>query len=95
MAQLPNAGNAYLNIRKIADDCLSPVHPRGPHKARVFRETLGLARNDAEWLRTALLDGVRHGEPTQLSSDDLGSRWRVDVPVMRHGKSVIFLISCA
>jgi hypothetical protein len=85
MAQLPNAAEAILEIRKLADYCLSPLHPRGRHKARVFRDALGLNQDDAEWLRAALLDGLRHGEATELSRDELGSRWRVDVPVTRHG----------
>jgi hypothetical protein len=89
MAQLPNAENAQIDIRKIADYCLSPVHPRGRHKARVFREALGLTQDDAEWLRTALLDGVRVGETTELSSDHLGSRWRVDVSLERQNRSVV------
>jgi hypothetical protein len=89
MARLPNAERAILEIRKIADYCLSSVHPRGRHKARVFRDALELNQDDAEWLRVELLDGVRRGEATELSSDDLGGRWRVDVPVARQGKSVV------
>jgi hypothetical protein len=89
MTKVPNAERAILDIRKIADYCLSPEHPRGRHKARVFRDALELKQDDAEWLRTALLDGLRHGEATELSSDDLGRRWRVDVPVTRHGKRAV------
>jgi hypothetical protein len=89
MAQVPNAERAILDIRKIAEYCLSPVHPRGRHKARVFRDALGLNQDDAGWLQTALLDGLRQGEALELSSDDLGGCWRVDVPVTRHRKSVV------
>lgn len=62
MPKLPNIEGAILDIRKITDYCLSPEHPRGRHKARVFRDALELKRDDAEWLRTALLGGLRHGE---------------------------------
>ncbi|MGO8914308.1 MAG: DUF6883 domain-containing protein, partial [Stellaceae bacterium] len=89
MARVPNADGAILDIRRIADYCLSPVHPRGRHKARVFRDALGLSQDDARWLQAVLLDGLRHGEAIELSSDDLGSHWRVDVPVTRHAKSVV------
>jgi hypothetical protein len=34
--RLPNADLAVFDIRKIADYCLNPLHPRGRHKARVF-----------------------------------------------------------
>ena len=89
MAHVPNADRAILNLRKIEDYCLSPAHPRGRHKAREFRKALGLSRSDAQWLREALLNGLRQGDAVELASDDLGSRWRVDVPVARHGKSVV------
>lgn len=89
MAHIPNAGRAILDVRKLEDYCLSPEHPRGRHKARVFREAIGLSRSEAWWLQNALLEGLRHGEASQFESDDLGSRWRVDVPIARHGKSVV------
>jgi hypothetical protein len=89
MAKVPNAESAILDIRKIAEYCLNPVHPRGRHKARVFRDALDLMQDDAGWLQAALLDGLRQGEATELSNDVLGSRWRVDMPVSRHGKSVV------
>jgi uncharacterized protein DUF6883 len=89
MPKLPNAERAILDIRKISDYCLSPEHPRGRHKARVFRDALELKQDDAEWLRTALLDGLPNGEATELSRDDLGRRWRVDLPTTRHGRRAV------
>jgi Domain of unknown function (DUF6883) len=89
MASLPNADHAILDIRKIADYCLSPTHPRGRHKARVFREALGLNRSDAQWLREILLDGMRRGKALALESDERGRRWRIDVQVARHGRNVV------
>jgi hypothetical protein len=41
--RLPRSDEAILDIRKIEDYCLSPSHPRGRHKARVFREPLTLS----------------------------------------------------
>jgi hypothetical protein len=49
-------------MRKIEDYCLNPSHPRGRHKARVFREALDLQRSDAPWLRDALLESARSTE---------------------------------
>jgi hypothetical protein len=89
MAHVPNAERAILDIRKIADYCLSPLHPRGRHKARVFRDALGLGRDDAEWLRAALIAGLRRGEAMKLLSDNLGDRWRVDMSIARHNRSVM------
>jgi hypothetical protein len=89
MAHVPNADRAILDLRKIEDYCLSPAHPRGRHKARVFREALGIGQGDGQWLRQVLLDGLREAAASELASDDLGRRWRVDVPVARHGKTVV------
>lgn len=89
MARLPNSERAILDIRKIEDYCLNPEHPRGRHKARLFRELLGAARSDGRWLRDALLDGLQDNEAVAVATDAFGSRWRVDVPVSRHGRSVV------
>lgn len=89
MARVPHAEEAILDLRKVEDYCLNPAHPRGRHKARVFREALGLGQSDAAWLLEALLDSVRLGEAIELARDEFGRRWRVDAPVARHGKSVV------
>ena len=87
MAKIPYAEAAIADLRKIADYCLNPEHPRGRHKARVFREALGIEREDAEWLRDALLEGLRRlGEGHLIGADIYGERWRVDIPLARHDK---------
>jgi hypothetical protein len=89
MPRIPRADDAILDIRKIESYILSPAHPRGRHKARVFRQALGLSQDDAEWLRGELLEGMRRGDAIALEGDDLGMRWRVDIPIARHGKKVV------
>jgi hypothetical protein len=74
---LPNAVDAILDIRKIADYCLNPTHPRGRHKARVFREALNLQRDDAAWLRDTLLVAARTGEASPAGQDAWGAYWRL------------------
>jgi hypothetical protein len=44
MAPLSNANRAILDLRKIDDYCLNASHPRGRHKARVFRDALGSSK---------------------------------------------------
>jgi hypothetical protein len=78
-----------LDIGKLEDYCLNPNHPRGRHKARVFRHALGIGRSDAAWLRQVLLNGARQGDAIDTETDAFGSRWRVDVPVTRHGRSAV------
>src|SRR5258708_19849539 len=87
--RLPHGDEAILDIRKIADYCLSPSHPRGRHKARVFREALDLKRNDAGWLRDVLLQAARSGEASQVTADAWGTHWRLAATIRRQRKSVL------
>ena len=89
MAPIPDAERAVLDIRKIEAYCLDPSHPRGRHKARVFREALGLGQRDAAWLRSAFLDGVQRAEATELAHDKFGIRWQVDISLTRQGRQVV------
>jgi hypothetical protein len=78
-----------LDLRKLENYCLDPSHPRGRHKARVFRQTLGLEQRDARWLRDMLLVSARDAEAVELAADAMGTRWRADIPVTRQGRSVV------
>jgi hypothetical protein len=48
-----------VDVTKLRDYCLSPTHPHGRHKARVFRARLGLQPADAEFLRGTLINAVQ------------------------------------
>ena len=89
MPDSPNFERAILDVRKIEDYCLNPTHPRGRHKARVFREALGVVRTDAIWLRRMLLAGATTATAVPVASDAFGSRWRLDISVTRQGKSAM------
>jgi hypothetical protein len=86
MAPLPNADRAVFDVRKLEDYCLSPVHPRGRHKARVFRDALGIGVDNAQWLRGELLAAVQTAAAIELARDDFGVRWRVDIPLTRQSQ---------
>jgi hypothetical protein len=86
---LPNAAQAVLDIRKLEDYCLNPSHPRGRHKARVFREAIDLHRSDAAWLRETLLTAARSGEASRTGADDWGAYWRIDAAIRRQNKSAV------
>ncbi|WP_431203433.1 DUF6883 domain-containing protein [Bradyrhizobium betae] len=87
--RLPNGGQALLDMRKIEDYCLDPSHPRGRHKARVFREAIGLQWSDASWLRDALLEAAQSGEALRDGEGAWGTHWRLDTTLRRQGKSVV------
>jgi hypothetical protein len=86
---LPNGDEAILDLRKLVDYCLSPTHPRGRHKARVFRESLGIGQGGVPALRELLLKAAAREAATQLPGDSWGERWQVDVPISRHGRRAV------
>jgi hypothetical protein len=67
-----------VDIAKLRDYCLSPNHPRGRHKARVFASLLGLRADDAEFLRQSLLDAARQKDATAGQKDEYGERYAID-----------------
>ena len=83
---LPNGDRAILDLRKLADYCLNPAHPRGRHKARVFRESLGMGQADADGLRALLLHAAAHKAAIPLPGDAWGDRWQIDVAISRQGR---------
>ena len=87
--RLPHGDEAILDIRKIEDYCMSPSHPRGRHKARVFREALDLQRSDAAWLRNVLLEAAHSSEASPIAVDPWGTHWRLDATIRRQGKSAV------
>ena len=56
---IPNSDRAVVDIRKLRDYCLNPLHDEGKHKARLFATALGMAVNDAEHLCDILLQAVK------------------------------------
>jgi len=87
--RLPHGDRAILDVRKIEDYCLSATHPRGRHKARVFRNSLDLERSHAPWLREVFLEAARSGEAPEVAADNWGTQYRLDVSITRHGKSAV------
>jgi hypothetical protein len=72
-----------FDIAKLRDYCQSESHPRGRHKARLFRSRLGLSQDDAEQLQALLVEAVMADAalliPTQ--ADRFGQRFNLDVEI--------------
>lgn len=83
----PQFSSVVVELTKLRDYCLSTEHPRGRHKARVFRSRLGITVADAELLRRALLDAARNRQaefqPTE--ADRHGQRYALDFPMTAAG----------
>jgi hypothetical protein len=55
---LPRAREAVIPTDKLVSYALNPDHPRGRHKARVFRSALGIGSGDWRYLHDQLLAAV-------------------------------------
>jgi hypothetical protein len=55
----PNAELAAVDIRKLRDYCLNPIHDEGKHKARLFASVLGMTSDDAKDLQNILSKSLK------------------------------------
>lgn len=106
--KLPNGERAFVDVRKLRNYCFNAEHPRGQHKARVFRSALGWTAEKADDIRHRLLEAVLVEDTAFLGADDYGQRYAVDFPVqgldaivtirslwiIRHGEDFPRFTSC-
>ena len=86
---IPNAERAVVDIRKLRDYCLDPMHLQGKQKARLFAAALDMTAQDAVALREMLLQAVKTHDAGVGRRDKYGQRYRVDFPLEWHGKRAI------
>ena len=86
---IPNAERAVVDIRKLRDYCLNPMHDEGQHKARVFATALGMTADDAEDLRVFLLQAVKTSDAQSGRCDAYGQRYTVDFLLAWHDKQAM------
>ena len=79
--KLPNAERALVDMRKLRDYCLNAEHPRGQHKARVFKRALGWTADQAEDVRHRLSQAALREDATFLAADDYGQRYALDFAI--------------
>ena len=87
--KLPNAELAVIDMRKLSDYCLNPLHDEGKHKARLFAAALGMTADDAEELGAALLQAALAQDAQLGRRDDYGQRYTIDFPLEWHGKQAV------
>jgi hypothetical protein len=85
--KLPNAARAEIDPAKLEEYCLSFDHPRGKHKARVFRSVLGLTTENAAELEVRVREALETEPCTAGAKDRFGRRYAVDFGWEREGKT--------
>ncbi len=93
--KLPNRVQAVVDVAKLRDYCLSPDHPRGRHKARVFGARLGITQDHVEELRSALLVAATNEEATPTDQDVCGQRYVVDFKMRGSKGEAMVRSTCA
>jgi len=81
MRLLPNHEQAIIDIEKLRSYCLSPRHPTGKNKARVFQSALGMNISDAEILKSQILIQIGQNEVVDGIKDKYGKRYIVSVRI--------------
>jgi hypothetical protein len=84
--QIPNADGAVVDIRKLRDYCLNPLHDEGKHKARLFASALGMTVADAGALREILLQMIKTRDAQLGRQDVYGQRYIVDFRLEWQGR---------
>lgn len=106
--KLPGGESAIVDREKLSEYCLNPDHPRGKHKARVFKAALGITAENVDELRAALVAAAETREARPTISDPFGERYLIDFEIegptgahmvrslwmVRHGDSAPRLTSC-
>jgi hypothetical protein len=87
--KLPNAERARVDIEKLTSYTLNPTHPRGRHKARVFKSALGFDLTDAPFLRALMIRAAKTGDAHHTSTDEFGERYIIDTEYQGISKKVI------
>lgn len=76
-----------MQIEKLRDYCLNENHPRGKHKAKVFKSALDIDSSKAETLRAFILDLIKEADAEEDFRDSFGIRYIADVVISIKDKS--------
>jgi hypothetical protein len=86
---IPHADRAVVDIRKLRDYCLNPLHDEGKHRARVFAAALGMTGADAARWRDILLQAVTTHDADVGYRDAYGQRYVVDCLLEWRGRQAM------
>ena len=89
--KLPSGDHAIVDDAKLVEYCLSPVHPRGKHKAKLFASLLGLSAAQAGVLKSALLAAARDEEAVERGYNGYGRQYSVEFDCTGPGGTVKLL----
>lgn len=84
--RVPNAERAFIDVSKLRDYALNPMHRVGGHKARLFAMLLDMNINDTEALQQILLNIIQTQEAMLGELDEFGQRYVIDFMLTWQGR---------
>jgi len=70
-----------IDSRKFIEYALNPQHPRGSHKAWLFKKLLGYTKANYAFLEKQIENQVLNGEAIAGKLDQRGQRYTVDIVI--------------
>lgn len=84
----------YIDPRKLTEYALNPSHPRGGHKAKVFRSALGYDIQNYEGLKSQIESQVLDAEATEGFADKHGQRYVIEIPIKGPSGNEVMVRTC-
>jgi hypothetical protein len=81
-ATLPGGEDPVIDPQKLTRYVLNPDHERGGHKARLFRDLLGMTASDWRFLDAQIRQGVLRAPVHRVRSERWGVKYHVDIAVI-------------
>jgi hypothetical protein len=78
---LPNYQGAVIPENKLLRYSLDPTHPRGRHKAVVFKSALGFDQSNWRQLKQRILNELPYNEVVATREDSWGKRYKMLVRI--------------
>jgi hypothetical protein len=79
--RLPNGEKAVVDPRKLTDYCLSPTHPVGKHKARLFADAADMTLEKWAVLHAALLTAAKEADASATDRTPFGQKYEIRFPL--------------
>ena len=79
----PWFANGTVDPRKLEGYLLSPTHPTGRHKARLWSSVFGLSEGDGKLLEQLIREQLYQAEPVERGKTKVGPRWELVIPRFR------------
>ncbi|MEX2139996.1 MAG: DUF6883 domain-containing protein [Pirellulales bacterium] len=106
--KLPNGHQAFIDLKKIDEYCLSDSHDDGKHKSYLFNLLLGIGPGNSSLLVDALRDAAANTDAQMGKNDTYGQRFVIDFQfsgpggtnmlrsawIIRSGETVPRLVTC-